>query len=123
MSNSDANTVEPISRRGTLLGIAGAAAGSIAAVSSSNAFATQSLDLPPTTSRGSPFAVRIPQAQLIDLKRRLAATRWPEREPVSDWSEGVPLERLRSLVTYWEEEYDWRRGERLLNSFPQFRTS
>jgi hypothetical protein len=80
MSNSDANTVEPISRRGTLLGIAGAAAGSIAAVSSSNAFATQSLALPPTTSGVSPFAVRIPQAQLIDLKRRLAATRWPERE-------------------------------------------
>jgi pimeloyl-ACP methyl ester carboxylesterase len=123
MNNSEANTVEPISRRGTLLGMAGAAAGRIAAVSPSNAFSTQSPALPTTTSGVSPFRVRIPQAQLVDLKRRLAATRWPNREPVSDWSQGVPLERLRSLVTYWEKEYDWRRGERLLNSFPQFRTN
>jgi hypothetical protein len=78
MSNSEANTVEPISRRGTLLGMAGAAAGSIAAVSPSNAFSTQSLALPPTTSGVSPFSARIPQAQLVDLKRRLAATRWPD---------------------------------------------
>src|SRR5580692_12251469 len=55
MNNSEANTVEPISRRGTLLGMAGAAAGSIAAVSPINAFSTQSLALPPTTSAVSPF--------------------------------------------------------------------
>jgi pimeloyl-ACP methyl ester carboxylesterase len=123
MRDSDTHTIKTLSRRGALLGIAGVAAGSFAAASSSNAFTTPPLVLPPTTSDVSPFNVRIPQTQLVDLKRRLAATRWPDREPVSDWSQGVPLERLRSLVMYWEKEYDWRRGERQLNSFPQFRTN
>src|SRR5260370_2053371 len=103
--------------------MAAVAAGSFGAASSTNAFATPALVLPPATSDISSFSVRIPQAQLADLKRRLAATRWPDRETASDWSQGVPLERLRSLVTYWEKEYDWRRGERQLNSLPQFRTN
>src|SRR6266403_5619053 len=77
---------------------------------------------PPATSAVTPFSVRIPHPQLTDLKRRLSETRWPEREPVSDWSQGAPLDRLRSLMTYWEKEYDWRRAERQLNGFPQFRT-
>src|SRR6266446_877367 len=76
---------------------------------------------PPDTSAVTPFSVRIPHPQLTDLKRRLSETRWPEREPVSDWSQGAPLDRLRSLMTYWEKEYDWRRAERQLNGFPQFR--
>ncbi|WP_298372448.1 epoxide hydrolase family protein [uncultured Bradyrhizobium sp.] len=122
MSDSDIDTI--LSRRGALLGAAAIAAGSMAAVSSSNALATPAPpSLPPATSEVSPFIARIPQVQLDDLKRRLAATRWPDREQVSDWSQGVPLERLRSLVTYWEKQYDWRRGERQLNSFPQFRTN
>jgi pimeloyl-ACP methyl ester carboxylesterase len=123
MRDSGTHTIERVSRRRALLGMAGVAAGSFAAASSSNAFSTPSLALPPTTAGVSPFSVRIPQAQLVDLRRRLAATRWPDRESVSDWSQGVPLERLRSLVTYWEKEYDWRRGERQLNSFAQFRTN
>lgn len=122
MSDSDIDTI--LSRRGALLGAAAIAAGSMAAVSSSNALPTPAPpSLPPATSEVSPFIARIPQVQLDDLKRRLAATRWPDREQVSDWSQGVPLERLRSLVTYWEKQYDWRRGERQLNSFPQFRTN
>src|SRR6478672_3753507 len=112
-----------LSRRRAVLGMAAVAAGSFGAASSSNAFATPALVLPPATSDVSSFSVRIPHAQLADLKRRLAATRWPDREAASDWSQGVPLERLRSLVTYWEKEYDWRRGERQLNSLPQFRTN
>src|SRR5258705_8728646 len=123
MIDSNTRTIEPLSRRRAVFRMAAVAAGSFAAASSSNAFATPPLVLPPTTSDLSPFSVRIPQTQLVDLKRRLAAARCPDREPVSDWSQGVPLERLRSLVTYWEKEYDWRRGERQLNSFPQFRTN
>src|SRR5882757_19723 len=112
-----------LSRRRAVQGMAAVAAGSFGAASSNNAFATPALVLPPATSDVSSFSSRIPQAQLADLKRRLAATRWPDRETASDWSQGVPLERLRSLVTYWEKEYDWRRGERQLHSFPQFRTN
>jgi len=123
MSDTDTRTIEPLSRRRAIFGAAAVAAAGYAATSSSDAFAAAAYAPPPTTSDVSPFNVRIPQIQLVDLKRRLAATRWPEREQVSDWSQGVPLERLRSLVTYWEKEYDWRRGERQLNSFPQFRTN
>ena len=70
-----------------------------------------------------PFRIDIPQAQLDDLRLRLAKTRWPEREPVPDWSQGVPLHALRELCMYWREEYDWRATERRLNNIPQFRTN
>ena len=70
-----------------------------------------------------PFRIDIPQAQLDDLRLRLAKTRWPEREPVPDWSQGVPLHVLRELCMYWREEYDWRATERRLNNIPQFRTN
>jgi epoxide hydrolase len=53
-----------------------------------------------------PFAYHAPQSVLDDLKQRLAQTRWPERETTNDWSEGVPLEKLRSLVDYWRTDYD-----------------
>jgi pimeloyl-ACP methyl ester carboxylesterase len=55
------------------------------------------------------------------LKTRLRATRWPDRETVSDWSQGVPLEYLRELVAYWLDQYDWRAREARINRFPQFR--
>ena len=70
-----------------------------------------------------PFAYRATDAALADLKTRLAATRWPERETVNDWSQGVPLERMRALVDYWRGGYDWRRCEEALARIPQFRTS
>jgi len=69
-----------------------------------------------------PFAYHAPQNALDDLKQRLAQTRWPEPETTNDWSEGVPLEKLRALVDYWRTDYDWRRREKALNRFPQFRT-
>ncbi|PZU17535.1 MAG: epoxide hydrolase [Shinella sp.] len=69
-----------------------------------------------------PFRVAIPQDQLDDLARRLDATRWPDSEPVGDWSQGVPLTQMRELADYWRTSYDWRRCETLLNSFPQFTT-
>lgn len=69
-----------------------------------------------------PFRIRIPEAQLEDLRRRLGQARWPEPETVPDDSQGVRLHFLRELCDYWERDYDWRRAEERLNSFPQFRT-
>src|SRR6266404_734218 len=67
------------------------------------------LVLPPATKAVTPFEVRVPEAALDDLKRRLANTRWPNKEPVADWSQGVPLAKARALVEYWRTRYDWRR--------------
>jgi hypothetical protein len=68
-----------------------------------------------------PFRIDIPQAQLDDLRLRLARTRWPEQQPVADWSQGVPLDVVTDQCRYWLEEYDWRATEQRLNCIPQFR--
>lgn len=70
-----------------------------------------------------PFEYHASQSALDDLKRRLGETRWPERETCKDWSEGVPLDQMQTLVDYWRTQYDWRRCEKELNRFPQFRTT
>ena len=70
----------------------------------------------------TPFEVAIPEEELADLAGRLARTRWPKREPVADWSQGVPLGYLKDLCDYWATTYDWRAREARFNSFPQFRT-
>ena len=70
----------------------------------------------------TPFRIEIEDSALIDLRDRLHRTRWPERETVSDWSQGVPLAYLRELCRYWADEYDWRAAESRLNTLPQFRT-
>ncbi|MFC5500650.1 epoxide hydrolase family protein [Lysinimonas soli] len=69
-----------------------------------------------------PFTVAIPDSEIDDLKLRLARTRWPDRETVTDWSQGVRRENAEALIGYWEREYDWRRFESELNRFPQFLT-
>lgn len=69
-----------------------------------------------------PFHIDIPDAELTDLRDRLLRTRWPDEEPVADWSRGVPLAYLRELCEHWAIEYDWRATERRLNAFPQYRT-
>jgi epoxide hydrolase len=69
-----------------------------------------------------PFAIEIPEGELRDLRERLARTRWPERETVEDWTQGVPLAYLKDLCGYWGERYDWRAAEASLNALPQFRT-
>ena len=69
-----------------------------------------------------PFTVAVPDSEIDDLKERLARTRWPDPETVPAWSQGVRLEHVRSLVRYWEREYDWRRFETELNGLPQFVT-
>ncbi len=69
-----------------------------------------------------PFHVDIPEEALKDLRRRIAATNWPERETVADQSQGVPLEMIQRLARHWETEYDWRNCESKLNALPQFIT-
>jgi pimeloyl-ACP methyl ester carboxylesterase len=69
-----------------------------------------------------PFRVTIPGEQLVDLRRRIAATRWPERETVADDSQGVPLAMIQELARYWQADYDWRKCEAKLHALPQFIT-
>jgi len=69
-----------------------------------------------------PFRAHVSDAAITDLRRRLAATRWPSRELVPDRSQGVQLATLQELVRYWTSEYDWRKGEARLNALPQFTT-
>jgi pimeloyl-ACP methyl ester carboxylesterase len=69
-----------------------------------------------------PLDIKIPEADLVDLRRRLAATRWAEKETVADDSQGVPLDMLQDLVRYWQTDYDWRKVEARLNALPQFIT-
>jgi pimeloyl-ACP methyl ester carboxylesterase len=69
-----------------------------------------------------PFRIEIPQADLDDLHRRLADTRWPDELPGVGWSRGVPLRYLKELAEYWRASYDWRAAEARLNQFPQFTT-
>jgi pimeloyl-ACP methyl ester carboxylesterase len=70
-----------------------------------------------------PFRVNIPEAALVDLRRRIAATRWPDRETVTDQSQGAQLSKLQALVRYWGTAYDWRKVEARLNALPQFVTN
>ena len=69
-----------------------------------------------------PFTIEIPEADLEDLRARIAATRWPEKEGVEDASQGVQLATIQALARYWETEYDWRKCEARLNAYPQFIT-
>jgi pimeloyl-ACP methyl ester carboxylesterase len=69
-----------------------------------------------------PFSFQVSDAELAELRRRIAATRWPEKETVPDQSQGVPLATMRELARYWATDYDWRKGEAKLKAVPQFIT-
>ncbi|MBX3642359.1 MAG: alpha/beta fold hydrolase [Rubrivivax sp.] len=69
-----------------------------------------------------PFRIEATDEQLADLKRRLLATRWPDKEPVADWSQGLPLAYAQELCRYWAHDYDWGAREARLNRFAQFKT-
>jgi pimeloyl-ACP methyl ester carboxylesterase len=75
-----------------------------------------------TAAEIRPFHVDVPEEELTDLRRRIAATRWPEKETVADESQGVPLAMTQDLARYWATDYDWRTGEEKLNTLPQFIT-
>ena len=70
-----------------------------------------------------PFHVKVPEAELAELRRRIKATKWPERETVSDASQGVQFATIQKLAHYWETDYDWRKVEARLNALPQFMTN
>lgn len=88
-----------------------------------SANATQAAETASTDTAIRPFRIAVPQAQLDDLNRRLEATRWPERETVSDASQGARLENIQALVAYWRTAYDWRKLEARINRYPQFLTN
>jgi hypothetical protein len=69
-----------------------------------------------------PFRVDTPDEAIADLRRRIAATRWPQKETVDDQSQGVQLATIQALARYWETEYDWRKCEARLKALPQFIT-
>ena len=108
----------------------GVAAASVAAASLSQlAFAETSQSIaevaPPTGSDKTairPLRVHVPESQLVELRRRVKATRWPERETVTDASQGVQLATMQKLARYWSTDYDWRKVEARLNALPQFVT-
>jgi len=118
----------PSSRREFLRAAAASSGAAILSTPFVPATARASIDkaaglvLPSATKAVTPFEIHVPAAALDDLNTRLANTRWPDKEPVADWSQGVPLAKARALVDYWRTRYDWRRVERTLNALPQFRT-
>ena len=69
-----------------------------------------------------PFRIDVPEEDLVDLRRRIAEIRWPERETVDDSSQGVRLATLQELARYWATDYDWRKVEAKLHALPQFMT-
>src|SRR5437764_15100200 len=81
---------------------------------------TQTNETTPTAVR--PFRFNVPEAELTELRRRINATKWPERETVADQSQGVQLATMQKLARYWGADYDFRRFEARLNALPQFMT-
>ena len=94
---------------------ASAAAGAAGVISSGSPAATEDKAI-------RPFQINVPEDALADLRRRIAATRWPDRETVTDESQGVPLSMLQELTRYWAKDYDWRKVEARLNALPEFIT-
>jgi len=76
-----------------------------------------------TTADARPLHVSFPEEQLVDLRRRIKATRWPDREIVSDDTQGVQLATMQALATYWANNYDWRKAETKINSYPNLVTN
>ncbi len=111
----DAAPRAEVSRRSMLRGLAATAAAATGLVRAGQVFANPDAAI-------TPFQYRAPASALDDLKRRLAQTRWPDRGTVADWSQGVPIAKMKALVEYWRTGYDWRRCEARLNRFPQYRT-
>ena len=111
------------SRRSILVAIGrGALAGAAVAIGSDVAAQPDPAPLARVTEAVTPFRVVTSSAAIGDARRRLQATRWPERQTVDDWRQGPPLTAIQALVAHWRTAYDWRRLERRLNAYPQFRT-
>jgi len=107
----------------SVMGLGGLGLGSSKAVAQVLPVPSIAVDLPAAVEAVRAFRVAIAPDAIADLRRRLAMTRWPERETVNDRSQGVQLERAQGLVNYWRDHYDMARLERRLNALPQFRTA
>ncbi len=83
---------------------------------------SQTHETTPTSFAIRPFRINVPEEALVDLRRRVTATRWPDRETVTDRSQGAQLAKIQELVRYWGTDYDWRKVEAQLNALPQFLT-
>ena len=82
------------------------------------------MEKPQSATAIRPFTIETtPEAELEDLRKRISATRWPEKEPVTDTSQGVQLKTMQALARYWEKEYDWRKCEAKLKALPHFITT
>ena len=92
------------------------------AVTSAASLLPSQLAAAPAGDAIRPFRISVPEEQLVDLRRRIAATRWPDKETVVDQSQGVQLATMQQLVHYWQTGYDWRKVETRLNALPQFIT-
>jgi pimeloyl-ACP methyl ester carboxylesterase len=84
--------------------------------------APQGSNQPADKNAMRPFRVNVPEAELTELRRRIQATRFPDRETVADFSQGVPAATIEKLARYWATDYDWRKVEAQLNAYPQFIT-
>jgi hypothetical protein len=111
----------PLASRRRILQFAAALPAAAAFASAAQA-APSTFTLAPATDEIKPFKVSVPQAAIDDLKQRLKNARWPDKETMSDWSQGVPLDKAKKLISYWAGKYDWRRFEKQINAYPQFRT-
>ena len=113
------NTTEHIDHNRRRL-LATAAMG-LAAAGAANLFPSR-LVAAPAGDAIRPFRVNIPEEQLVDLRRRIAATRWPDQETVSDGSQGVQLTKFQEVIRYWGTDYDFQKVEARLNALPMFMT-
>ncbi|MBV8575098.1 MAG: alpha/beta fold hydrolase [Acetobacteraceae bacterium] len=113
-----------INRRHFLALSSTAAAAGLAIAAPSVAIATEPLHGTELAARVAirPFHVNVPEDALVELRRRIAGTRWPEGETVTDASQGVQLATIQKVALYWQTEYDWRKIEAKLNALPQFVT-
>jgi epoxide hydrolase len=121
----EVDMAEETSRRGMLFAGAGLGAlglGTALTAPHEAAAKAAEITMPPASEAVVKFRLAVPAAALNDLRARLAATRWPEKETLDDWSEGVPVAKMKALANYWRSGYDMRRLERRLNAVPQYRT-
>ena len=109
---------------GTAMTIVAAQLGMIGCAQEQSSEETQGSETQEALTSGEirPFRIDVPEEKLVDLRQRIAATRWPDKETVSDGSQGAQLANLQPLVQYWGTNYDWRKAEAKLNALPQFIT-
>jgi hypothetical protein len=116
--NSFSNIVFPIMKSAIGLGLLAASGGA-----QNGQFRQPGVDANVDTAAIRPFRINISAEALVDLRRRIAMTKWPEREPVEDATQGVQLATMQKLAHYWSSDYDWREVEARLNALPQFVTT